>query len=754
MTKKLTPSHIAVAVAAGLTAQTALAQTPPAPQPTGGSGQEITPMIKLDNNQYSGQGFFEKPSSVKKAASAPVVPKVEEKAAKPVVDNAPSVAVSPVPSANAPAAPAASAPVANKTPIKDPMLPLDIVGSKDAKENTKGGLTPPLAKKDTPAAPAVAASGLKKPDALLATPTTSAAVVATPAASAPKAPVVAATPAPVASAPVVVAKPPVANPTPATPAAVAKGVPPAAIPMVASPAPVVTPPTVAAKAPAAKAPAEKVATETTLDKTETLVKPAPAVVAKKKAPVAKKTVVAKKPVVEAPFDTVAKQAVPVEVKELPSAGAPVAPALYAAEPTTPIIVTEVVRIDSISLQAPTIAEQETQPLPRLPEPEPIVAAIVPAPLPAPVVTPPAAAVVAPAPAPFVAPTVVAQAPAASVPFIPVPYVAPAPVSAPVAPAPFVAPTAPPAPSAGRVDVPMASASMDDLPSLDAPSVDTIRSNSRLHPRPPAAVVAQAPVAPAARVSPPVVQAKPPIAAPVVQVPAPAPVVIAAAPVRAAPQENRDARIQALLDELKTLQSNPIVVQSVQPPVEVVAPHHVAVPKIDPAATIQLPLPEEPRPLIKPTPKEPARMVTEHAPKAAVDVPQTAAIDAPRTMTTAPVLEPRVHRVANPKFVGLPEKGDFIAFMPGSSHVSEETVESLRSMVDVFKQHGIRKIVLTGTALRDEDTENMESSDFAQKRAKNLKAAFQRAGFKGVIALDDPKRARPGTTPRVGLVALQ
>jgi outer membrane protein OmpA-like peptidoglycan-associated protein len=412
------------------------------------------------------------------------------------------------------------------------------------------------------------------------------------------------------------------------------------------------------------------------------------VVSKKKAPVVKKTVVAKKPIVEAPFSLAGKAPVAVEVKELPSAAVPMAAALYAAEPTTPVIVTEIVRIDSISLQAPTIAEQEAQPLPRLPQPDPVVASIVPAPL----------------------PTALAVAP-----------------------------------HTGRVDVPVASASMDDLPSLEAPSVDTIRNNSRLHPNTsnahPTAVVAMPMPAPI-------------VYAPQPQMAAPTPVVTATAPVRSSPVDPRDARIQALLDELKTLQRNPIVVQAVQPPVEVVVPHHVVVPKIDPAATIQLPLAEEPRPLIKPMPKEPARMVTEHAPKTAVDVPQTASIDAPRAMTPAPVLEPRVHRVANPKFAGLPEKGDFIAFMPGSSHVSEETTESLRSMVDVFKQHGIRKIVLTGTALRDEDTEQMESSDFAQKRAQNLKAAFQRAGFKGVIALDDPKRARPGTTPRVGLVALQ
>lgn len=641
MTKKLTPSHIAVAVAAGLTAQTALAQTPPAQQSSIGAGQEMTPTLRLENNQYSGQGFFEKPASVKKAAPAP---KVEDKpATSAAVNNAPSVIMAPAP-ANLVTKPAAPVTV-NKAPIKDPMLPLDIVGSKDAKENTKGSLTPPLAKKDT--APIAAVSGLKKPDALLTVPS-----------------------------------PPVLN-----------GVPSAAIPMMAGPAPVVV---------TEKVVPEKVSKPVVVVKTKTI---------------AKKTTVARKAVAEAPFSTFAKQAVPVEVKELPGAGPAVAPALYAAEPTTPIMVTEVVRIDSISLQAPTIAEQETQPLPRLPEPETVIATIVPAPLPAPL------------------PVVIASAPVA-----------------PVVAAQLPPPSPPPAyiPPVGRVDVPMASASMDDLPSMEAPSVETIRNNSRFPQR------AQTPL-----VQVPKAQASVPVFVPYVTpkvVPAPVmpPVMVAAAPalVPQAPQENRDARIEALLAELKTLQRNPIVMQSVLPPVEIIAPQQVAVPKIDPAATIQLPLPEEPRPLVKPTPKEPPRMVTQQAPKTAVDAPQTAAIDAPRTMTRAPVLEPRQHRVANPKFVGLPEKGDFIAFMPGSSHVSEETVDSLRSMVDVFKQHGIRKIVLTGTALRDEDTEDMESSDFAQKRAKNLKAAFQRAGFKGVVALDDPKRARPGTTPRVGLVALQ
>ncbi len=606
-------------------------------------------MIKLDNNQYSGQGFFEKPGQNKKATAKTA----------PASEPAASVSVAPVPVA----APLPS-PAVNKGPIKDPMLPLDIVGSKDAKENTKGGLTPPLAKKESAPAPAVA--GLKKPEALLDK----------------------------------------ADKTAKT----------EKVDKVEK----VEKPTLAA--------------DKSLDKSESLVKAsAPVVVAppaaKKKPPVVKKTV-AKKPVVEAPFSPVAKEAVPVEVKELPSAAAPVAPALYAAAPTTPVIVTEVVRIDSISLHAPTSAEQETQPLPRLPEPEPVVAAIVPPPVAAPIAT---------------------AAPVAAAPIVQEP------VRGSVA--------LPPWPQAARVDVPMASASMDDLPAVEAPSVASVRSRSRFDNRQTPAAAVTSPVRPAPTieatptpVSAPTVVAATPVPAVVAPTPTPAlsaqPVAVASTTAKAAPQEARDARIQALLDELKTLQSNPMVVESVQPPVEVVPPVHVAVPNIDPAATIQLPLPEQPRGPIKPVPKEAPRMVTEQAPKAPVDTVQTAAIDAPRTMTPAPVLEPRTHRVANPKFQGLPEKGDFIAFMPGSSHVSEETVESLRSMVAVFKQHGIRKIVLTGTALRDEDSEGMESSDFAQKRAQNLKAAFQRAGFKGIVALDDPKRARPGTTPRVGLVALQ
>lgn len=669
MTKKLTPSHIAVAVAAGLTAQTAFAQTPPVEQSSNGSGQEGTPMIKLDNNQYSGQGFFEKPSG-KKSAAAPAAPKAEEKPLKQVsaTDSAPSAATAPVP--------VSSAPAANKVPIKDPMLPLNIVGSKDAKENTNGGLTPLLAKKESAPVAATASAGLKKPESLLS---------------------------PMPEAP---------------PAASVAGTPSSG----------------------------KIAGNKSSDK---MVKTS-APTAKKKS-VAKKAAAKRAPVVEAPYNLTAKEVVPVEVQEMPErVTADIAPALYAAEPTTPIIVTEVVRIDSISLQAPTIAEQETKPLPRLPEPAPVVAAIVPAPLPERLPEPviprvPTAQTPSVAENTLLPPMAPAVEPSAPMPPVFQPAVVAA-VAEPVAPQPVFVP-APIARPRGET-VPMASASMADLPAMDAPSVETIRNTSRLHPRSQAVPVA---VVPAPAVAP--VRAPVPVYTPKEQS-APAPVVIAAAPVQSSPSENRDARIQALLDELKMLQSNPMVVESVQPPMEVIAPHRVHVPKIDPAATIQLPLPEAPRPLIKPTPREPARMVTERAPKAPVDVPQTAAIDAPRTMTPAPVLEPRTHRVANPKFAGLPEKGDFIAFMPGSSHVSEETVESLRSMVDVFKQHGIRKIVLTGTALRDEDSEDMESSDFAQKRAKNLKAAFQRAGFKGVIALDDPKRARPGTTPRVGLVALQ
>lgn len=622
MTKKLTTSHIAVAVAASLTAQTALSQTPIFPPPANSAGQEVTPMIKLDNSQYSGQGFFEKSASTKKSSN-PIV-KTDSNSSKSVIANS-----SPT---------AAPVSVASKMPVRDPMMPLNIAGSKDAQENTKGGLAPSLVKTaGTPAsAPGLSAdlsAGLKKQEA-----------VRTP----------------------VVAYSVVPSTVPGTDtAAMPKSVP-------------------------------------SLSSSATSVK--------KKAPARKKSNATKKTATGAPLNTATSKTVPVEVevKEIQKSPTVTDSVLYAAAATTPIVVTEVVRVDSIALQAPTMVEQETQPLPRIPEP------------------------------------IVAAAPLAA---------SEAPVSAGATP-----PTSPPAiPAVRQVDVPVVSASMDDLPSLDAPSVDTIRKNSRLNPQP--SRTAQHPIvapAPFATVSKPPKAFKSTDA--LARIPATPPVstAIAAIPMAMSKvqQEYRDAKIHALLDELKTLQSNPIAVQSVQAPIESIALHYTAVPTSNPAATVQLPLPPEPRPLIKLAPKESPRMAVERAPKAPVDATQTAIIDAPRPTATAPVLDPRAHRVANPKFAGLPEKGDFIAFMPGSSHVSEETVASLRSMVDVFKQHGIRKIMLTGTSLRDEDTEDMESSDFAQKRAKNLKAAFQRAGFKGVVALDDPKRARPGTTPRVGLVALQ
>lgn len=583
MTKKLTPSHIAVAVAAGLTAQTALAQTPPPKIPVNGSGQELTPMIKLDNDQYSGQGFFEK--------------------------NAPG---------SKKAAPASA--------VKDPMLPLSIVGSKAAKENTTGSLTPPIATVTDPTSSG-AKEQLKKPEELHA-----------------------------------------------------------------------------------KETAKKDALEEKVQPENNVKTLTPTVIVQKKKSVVKKAKHAKKQV-ETPFHPMLKEAVPVEVKELPSAAEPVAPALYAATSDTPVVVTEVVRIDSISLAAPTYAEAETQPLPRLPEPEPMVAAIMPEPLPVhkePVET-------------FAVTTKDVSA-------VPVETLTPVPVEVVVAQAPsnYIPPSAP------VIERPILSnSSQQGLSPLDAPSIEIIRGHSGM-------------------------------STPPVQHPAPIPSVMASSPKQSNATRNKpsvkadskDARIQELLDELSRLQATPMKVETVQAPIELVPANEVVVPKIDPAATIQLPLPPEPRRLIKPAPKEEPRMITEHAPQAPTDVPQTVAVDAPRTMVAPPVLAPRQHRVANPKFAGLPEKGDFIAFMPGSSHVSEETVESLRSMVSVFKEHGIRKIVLTGTALRDEDTEDMEASAFAQKRAKNLKAAFQRAGFKGVIALDDPKRAKPGTTPRVGLVALK
>jgi hypothetical protein len=172
------------------------------------------------------------------------------------------------------------------------------------------------------------------------------------------------------------------------------------------------------------------------------------------------------------------------------------------------------------------------------------------------------------------------------------------------------------------------------------------------------------------------------------------------------------------------------VSHVEPP-EVLRPAlYPDVPTIDPKASIQIPGPAPAPKAIKPTPKAPRTMISASKPVAPVDTPQTVAIDAPRSITPAPevmVVEKKQHRVAQPKWPGL---------------------------VGMFREHGIRKIVLQGTALRDEDSEGLESSEFAMQRARNLKSALQKAGFKGVIALDDPKRARPGTTPRVGLVALR
>lgn len=220
---------------------------------------------------------------------------------------------------------------------------------------------------------------------------------------------------------------------------------------------------------------------------------------------------------------------------------------------------------------------------------------------------------------------------------------------------------------------------------------------------------------------------------------------------------RDARITALQAELAALQSTPMPVSHVEPP-EVLKPAlYPDVPAIDPKAAIQIPGSAPAPKAIKPTPKAPRTMISANKPVAPVDTPQTVAIDAPRSITPAPevmVVEKKQHRVAQPKWPGLAEAGDFITFLEGSSHVSLETEAQLRTMVGMFRAHGIRKIVLQGTALRDEDSEGLESSEFAMLRARNLKSALQKAGFKGVIALDDPKRARPGTTPRVGLVALR
>ena len=220
---------------------------------------------------------------------------------------------------------------------------------------------------------------------------------------------------------------------------------------------------------------------------------------------------------------------------------------------------------------------------------------------------------------------------------------------------------------------------------------------------------------------------------------------------------RDARIAALQAELASLQSTPMPVSHVEPP-EVLRPAlYPDVPTIDPKTSIQIPGPAPAPKAIKPTPKAPRTMISASKPVAPFDTPQTVVIDAPRSITPAPevmVVEKKQHRVAQPKWPGLAETGDFITFLEGSSRVSLETEAQLRTMVGMFREHGIRKIVLQGTALRDEDSEGLESSEFAMQRARNLKSALQKAGFKGVIALDDPKRARPGTTPRVGLVALR
>jgi hypothetical protein len=112
------------------------------------------------------------------------------------------------------------------------------------------------------------------------------------------------------------------------------------------------------------------------------------------------------------------------------------------------------------------------------------------------------------------------------------------------------------------------------------------------------------------------------------------------------------------------------------------------------------------------------------------------------------LPARQHKVANPKFPGLPETGEFIAFDPGSSKVNADTASVLRDLVQALRSDGIRRLVLVGTALRDEDSEGLESSEFAMRRAKNLSAALKNAGFTGTIKIDAPKRAKQGTTPRV------
>lgn len=112
------------------------------------------------------------------------------------------------------------------------------------------------------------------------------------------------------------------------------------------------------------------------------------------------------------------------------------------------------------------------------------------------------------------------------------------------------------------------------------------------------------------------------------------------------------------------------------------------------------------------------------------------------------LPPKQHKVANPKFPGLDQTGEFIEFEPGSSQVSSVVASSLHDLIQSLHADGVKKLVLTGTALRDEDSEGLESSEFAMRRAKNLKSALLRAGFRGAIAIADAKRAKPGTAPRV------
>lgn len=182
-----------------------------------------------------------------------------------------------------------------------------------------------------------------------------------------------------------------------------------------------------------------------------------------------------------------------------------------------------------------------------------------------------------------------------------------------------------------------------------------------------------------------------------------------------------------------------------------------IPNVHAEATIQLPpAAAKPKP-IKSAPKPVPTLVGVQKPSEPVDAPQTVTLDVPGGPIVSPMMtamDKKLHRIANPKWPGVGQTGDFIAFLEGSSRISLETEEQLRTMVGTFREHGIRKLVLQGTALRDEDSEGLEASEFALERARHLKAAFQKLGFKGSIVLDDPKRARPGTTPRVGLTALR